>query len=795
MWFLENAWLVPAIPAVGFFVILLFGKRLPMKGAEVGIATLGSSLVFSLGAAAQWIQRVSDAEGGEHGLGLVSAFGRSLATPMAAAQEGEHHVAPFVAPVIKQWNWWQSGGVDFTLGIHVDGLAVAILVVVSLITTLILIYSIEYMRDDRRFTHFYAAMTLFAAGMLAMVVAESTVQFLLGWEIMGLCSFILIGHWWEELPNAKAAVKAFLTVRTGDIGMLVGLAMLFFSVNPWARENLGQSGFSIAAIQAWALSGDGSSTLLFWISMALLLAVIGKSGQFPLHTWLPDAMAGPTPVSALLHSSTMVVAGVYLAARFYPVFYEGFSIADGVWNPLALIGGITIVIAALLAFVQVDIKKVLAYSTVSQLGYMVMGLGVGAWTPAVFHIFTHAWFKALLFLGAGSVSHSGSHHSFDMKADMGGLRKHMPITFVTFIIGTLALAGIFPLAGFWSKDEILANAGENDYRWFMIVGLIGAFMTAAYMARCVYLTFFGEYRGGHDGEHDEAHELEPSPVFATASVGAAVNPALHGGGHDDHGGHHAGPHESNKLITVPLIILAALACVAGFLNAPAKPFEIEKFTEWVEPSSAPVAVGLLREVPGVEHIETLPAEAGAEETHDETALASGEARIFPAEVTHAPFEWGAAMLSVAIAAAGLVIGFLMSQAIYTQHRFAGLTQRSRLLGAGYTFLWNKYYLDDLYEKVIMRGIRDPIAKAAYWIDQNLIDGIVNGAGIGARVTGQWVYRNIDQGLVDGAVNGSGAAAEESGGILRLITSGRISQYGALLFGAAAVGALVLVLTV
>ncbi len=792
MWFLENAWLIPAIPAAGFFVIILFGKRLPMQGAEVGIATLGSSLVFSLGAAAQWIQRVSDAEGGEHGLGLVRAFGRSLATPVVgAAQEGEHHVAPFVAPVIKQWNWWQSGGFDFTLGTHIDGLAVAILVVVSLITTLILIYSVEYMRDDRRFTHFFAAMTLFAAGMLAMVAAESTVQFLLGWEIMGLCSFMLIGHWWDELPNAKAAVKAFLTVRTGDIGLLVGLAMLFFSVDPWARENLGQSGFSIAAIQAWALSGDGSSTLLFWIAMALLLAVIGKSGQFPLHTWLPDAMAGPTPVSALLHSSTMVVAGVFLAARFYPVFYEGFSIADGVWNPLALIGGITIVIAALLAFVQVDIKKVLAYSTVSQLGYMVMGLGVGAWTPAVFHIFTHAWFKALLFLGAGSVSHSGSHHSFDMKADMGGLRKHMPITFVTFIIGTLALAGIFPLAGFWSKDEILANAGENGYRWFMAVGLIGAFMTAAYMARCVFLMFFGEYRGGHDGEHDEAHELEPSSVLATASVGAAVNPVLHGG---DHGGHHAGPHESNKLITVPLIILAALACVAGFLNAPAKPFEIEKFTEWVEPTTGPIELSALSGV-HVDEEHALVLNFAQEDDGASEELAPGEGHIFPSEVTHAPFEWGAAMLSVAIAAAGLVIGFLMSHAVYTQRRFAGLTRRNRALGAGYAFLWNKYYLDDLYEKVVMKGLRDPIAKAAYWVNQNLIDGIVNGAGIGARETGRWVYRNIDQGLVDGAVNGSGAAAEGSGGLLRLITSGRISQYGALLFGAAAVGALVLVLTV
>src|SRR5262249_55244636 len=234
-----------------------------------------------------------------------------------------------------------------------------------------------------------------------------------------------------------------------------------------------------------------------WTALALLLGIIGKSGQFPLHTWLPDAMAGPTPVSALIHAATMVVAGVYLGARLYPVFFSGLSIAHGGVNAMSLVGGTTVIIGAGLAFVQDDIKKVLAYSTISQLGYMVMALGVGAWTAAVFHLFTHAFFKADLFLGAGSVSHSGSHHSFDMKKDMGGLRKYMPQTFWTFIISSAALAGIFPFAGFWSKDEILVNAGHNHYVAFLVVGIVGAFMTAAYMTRCIYLTFFGEYRGGH----------------------------------------------------------------------------------------------------------------------------------------------------------------------------------------------------------------------------------------------------------------------------------------------------------
>ena len=321
--------------------------------------------------------------------------------------------------------------------------------------------------------------------MLCMVIAESTVQFILGWEIMGLCSFLLIGHWWEDYANARAALKAFFTVRVGDIGLLVGMSVMFFGANEWAHEHLGSDGFSIFAISGWALSGDASKTILLWGGVALFIAAIGKSGQFPLHTWLPDAMAGPTPVSALLHSSTMVVAGVYLVARLYPVFFEGFKIGQTNVNLIALIGGITIIIAAVLAFVQVDIKRVLAYSTVSQLGYMMMGLGVGAWPPAVFHIFTHAFFKACLFLGAGSVSHSASHHSFDMKKDMGGLWRKMPITFATFVIATLALAGIPPLAGFWSKDEIIDNAGANGYHVFQIIGLVGAFLTAAYMTRCV----------------------------------------------------------------------------------------------------------------------------------------------------------------------------------------------------------------------------------------------------------------------------------------------------------------------
>ena len=285
---------------------------------------------------------------------------------------------------MRSWTWWSSGGFDFAIGSRIDGLAMMLLWLVAFISLLVQIYSLDYVRGDRRYTHFFAALTLFSSGMLVMVLAENMIQVILGWEIMGLCSFMLIGHWWEEEPNARAALKAFFTVRVGDVGLLVGTIVIFFGANQWAQDNLDSNGFNISAIQAWALSGDASSTVLLVGATALFIACIGKSGQFPLHTWLPDAMAGPTPVSSLLHSSTMVVAGVFLVARLYPVFWQGFNIGQGGLSFIAVIGAITIVIAAVLAFVQDDIKKVLAYSTVSQLGYMMLGLGTGAWIAAVF---------------------------------------------------------------------------------------------------------------------------------------------------------------------------------------------------------------------------------------------------------------------------------------------------------------------------------------------------------------------------------------------------------------------------
>jgi NADH-quinone oxidoreductase subunit L len=754
-WFLENAWLIPAIPAAAFFLILLFGKRLPMHGSEIGVASMAAATVLATGAGAQWIQRSDDA--------------------------GES----FVEPVVRSWTWWQNAGVELSIGEYIDGLSVMALFLVSFISLLVQIYSLEYVRGDRRYTHFFAAITLFSAGMLVMVLAENMVQLILGWEIMGLCSFLLIGHWWEEEANARAALKAFFTVRVGDVGLLVGTAMLYWGSNAWAQENLGESGFSIRAIMAWALSGDGSDSLLLWTAVALFIACIGKSGQFPLHTWLPDAMAGPTPVSSLLHSSTMVVAGVYLVARLYPVFWEGFSIPDLNANMIVVVAAITIVISALLAFVQDDIKKVLAYSTVGQLGYMMLGLGAGAWLPAVFHIFTHAFFKCCLFLCAGSVSHSASHHSFDMKKDMGGLWRKMPITFGAWTVSALALAGIFPFAGFFSKDEIIDNVGHNGYSVFMWISLIGAFMTAAYTVRATYLTFFGEPRGAAAGEHHDVHAVhtgDAHDVYQEPELQAIEHGDVTSGHRPD-----PGPHESPKLLLVPIVVLAVFAFGVGWTNAAMMPEEYHKFAEYVEPN---VGHGEEEAAAEGEH-----AEAAPEEHAEEGAAAESEITTFP-PVSHAEFHWWPnAATSLLIVGAGLVSAWVFCVAFYGRRdrRLVGLTQRVAPLRWGYTFVANKYYLDALYEGVIVRAIAHPIAKAAYWVNQHVIDGIVNGIGeLGKRI-GAWTYRWVDQGVVDGTVNGTGIIAEETGEALRPVQSGRVNQYGALLFGAATVGAIVLVI--
>jgi len=890
--FLDNVWIIPTIMAVSFTMILGFGKRLPRGGSEIGIAAVGVCFLLALLTAGQWIGQVNKAEGctrddpsceyvedshaadghdddhgdedhddhdheddhgdedhdDDHGddedaagfpvdTNSGSGEGESAAAfgAFVDAGEGEGGAAAFAA--ISERTWWSNGGINFTVGTMVDGLTVTLLVVVTLVSMLVHVYSTDYVAGDIRFTHFFGFLSLFTAAMLFFVTSANVLQMIVGWELVGVCSFALIGHWWEEQDNSDAALKAFMTNRVGDMGLLIGMIILFFA----SGENWG-----IVDINQRALDGSTSHTLLLIASLCLLAAVMSKSGQFFLHTWLPDAMAGPTPVSALIHAATMVVAGVYLIARLYGVFWEGLSIgASNITdaagnlidttgasvNALAIIGAVTTLVGASLAFVQDDIKKVLAYSTISQLGYMTMALGVGAWTAAVFHLTTHAFFKACLFLGAGSVSHAV--HSFDMKKDMGGMRKFMPTTYKTFLIGSIALAGLPPLAGFWSKDEILVGTGgwgffegethsNGAYTVMLVMGMITAAMTAAYMTRVMYLTFFGEFRGGH---HDEHHAEDHADDHAHAMADDH--------GHDDHGhddhGHHGDPHESGPRILWPLRILAFLAVVFGFANLPpgflGLPDGItERFGHFVEPE--------------------------------------GAVSYFPT-INHADPSWSLAIFStlVVLSAVGVAYWYyfikLNRQSPAATELMDGLTSRFTLAKAGHTMLKNRYYLDHIYdggEPVGAAGatamgtifgaaagltlgfsldnglnqawlpsllwglalgvsvfaivtttlrtgvgvatfVKRPLANAANWIHENIIDATVDEVGKGSVKTADALYQYIDQGVIDGTVNATGKGSLGAGGELRRWSTGKVQQYATVMFAGATLLAGLLILVI
>jgi NADH-quinone oxidoreductase subunit L len=756
---LTHVWIIPLIPALSFVAILAFGKKLPKGGSEIGIASVTICFVLALTVAAGWIGRVNnppheaehgtktehsvegeghstegegeghstESEGtavegeGEHGAAAEGAtFAKAPAASVAAEEpaaegkgeakgEEEHHVTP---PVQRNISWFHTDGMDIRVGTLIDGLSALMLVVVTFISLLVHVFSTDYVAGDRRYTHYFAFLSLFTASMLFFVIADNTLQMIVGWELVGLCSFGLIGHWWEEKPNSDAALKAFLTNRVGDIGLLCGMIILYFAAGKT---------FDTITINTMANEGGIRHFLLLVASLSLITAVMSKSGQFVLHTWLPDAMAGPTPVSALIHAATMVVAGIFMVARLYGVFFNGLSIGTSNINALAVVGAVTLLFGGLLAFVQSDIKKVLAYSTVSQLGYMVMALGVGAWTAAIFHLFTHAIFKACLFLGSGSLAHH--IHSFDMKKDMGGMKKTMPKTYLTFLLGTAALVAIPPFAGFWSKDEILAGAqqlggGSNGYPLMLIMGTLGAAVTGAYMTRAIWYVFEGEPRG-----KSAEHQL----------------------------------HENGPRIVVPLMILGVGSIFAGFVNIPDSgalswvPENLAlRFEHFVEPTGG----------------------------------------YFP-EISHPKFNLVLAIVSTAVGLSGVAIAYLW----YWKGAFAGahgITERNKFARAGYRVLESKYGLDILYTDIIAGSFKGPIAKGTNWVNQHIIDGIVNLVGTSARRTGEFVYRRIDQGVVDTVVNGSGAFAEGSGQLLRKQQNGKVQFYGAYLFiGAAVLAALII----
>ncbi len=443
----------------------------------------------------------------------ITAIGGSLAlslwTLTSVIQQPQHEIA---VPAVT---WLTIGDFSVQIGILMDSLTAVMLVVVTLVSLMVQIYSQGYMHGDPGYHRYFAWMSLFTMSMLGLVMANNLLMMFVFWEMVGLCSYLLIGFWFWKPSAANAAKKAFIVTRLGDFGFLAALLILF--------ANTGT--FDIVALRGLAAAGVLGGAVLTWSAIGIFAGAAGKSAQFPLHVWLPDAMEGPTPVSALIHAATMVAAGVFLIARTLPLFEHSLA----AMNTVAVIGGFTAIFAATMGLVAVDIKRVLAYSTVSQLGYMMLGLATGGVAIGIFHLFNHAFFKALLFLGSGSVNHATG--TFDMR-QMGGLRKIMPWTYGLFIVASLSLAGIWPLAGFWSKDAILAATLEKQPVLF-ILAIITVFMTAFYMFRVVFMTFNGESRAKVHSEHSEGHGK---------------------------------PHESPAVMIAPMVILGVLAVISGFWN-------------------------------------------------------------------------------------------------------------------------------------------------------------------------------------------------------------------------------------
>ncbi|MDA0301413.1 MAG: NADH-quinone oxidoreductase subunit L [Chloroflexi bacterium] len=476
-------WAIYAAPLVSFLVIVAALRDRPLLAGRFTIGAIGVAWLLAM-----WALDTSIGLGGEP--------------------------ADF-----QPHPWMMLFNLEVEFGIRLDGLSAVMIVVVTSISLLVQIYSTGYMAGDPGYARFFAFMSLFTMSMLGLVMASSLLQLFIHWELVGLTSYLLIGFWFHRPSAAAAAKKAFIVTRFGDFGFMIAVVLI------WVNTGT----FDIAEINHLAYAGDIAVPVLTGFVLGLFAGAAGKSAQFPLHFWLPDAMEGPTPVSSIVHSATMVAAGVYLLLRF---FGSVEAAPDGVRTTIAFVGAFTALFAASMGIVATDIKRVLAYSTISQLGYMVMAIGLGGYVAAIFHLFTHAFFKSLLFQGAGSLSHATN--TFEMPL-MGGLRKRMPITYWTFLIGSLSLAGIFPLAGFWSKDEILLDAYKyNTFLW--LVGTAVAFMTALYMFRAIFLTFFGEYRGGAEPEHGS------------------------------HGGHASDPHESPPSMVAPLLILSVGAIFFGFFN-------------------------------------------------------------------------------------------------------------------------------------------------------------------------------------------------------------------------------------
>ncbi|MEE9537754.1 MAG: NADH-quinone oxidoreductase subunit L, partial [candidate division NC10 bacterium] len=524
---MEYIWLVPAFPLLGVVINGLFGRTYIRDRAHlVAVPAAGLSFIVALL------------------ISLQVFAGRTLD--------------------LSLYPWVVAGDFHAPVGFLVDPLSTVMMLTVTFVGLLIHIYSIGYMHDDPGYPRFFVYMNLFMFSMLILILANNYLLMFLGWEGVGLCSYLLIGFWYEKKTATDAGNKAFIVNRVGDAGFLLGLFLIWTTFGTLEYAGVFQ--------QAEGLHGQltepalGGLSLVTWITLALFVGAMGKSAQLPLYVWLPDAMEGPTPVSALIHAATMVTAGVYMVARSSPLY----NLAPTTLGLVATVGAVTAVFAATIACVQNDIKRVIAYSTISQLGYMFLGAGVGAYASGIFHLYTHAAFKALLFLGAGAVIH-GLHQEQDIQR-MGGLRPYMKVTAYTFLVGALANAGIFPLAGFWSKDEILFAAFSGGHYVLWVLGLVGAFLTAFYMARLYFLTFEGQFRGD---SHRVAHVHDAPPTMAIPLIVLAIGSVVVGfvGIPPEQGPfhqflapvlHHGGEgHGAVSTLALPLAMLSLLVAVAG----------------------------------------------------------------------------------------------------------------------------------------------------------------------------------------------------------------------------------------
>ncbi|MET4108809.1 NADH-quinone oxidoreductase subunit L [Hymenobacter sp. UYP22] len=624
--------LIPLLPFLGFLINGLLNRRLSgtVAGAISSLAVLGSFLISAtlfwefLHPSAQWI------------------------APGATAHQ---------AYTVTLFDWISVGSMQIPFSYQIDQLSLIMLLLVTGVGFLIHVYSIGYMHHDENVGKFFSFLNLFVFSMLVLVLGSNFVILFIGWEGVGLCSYLLIGFWNKNTAYNNAAKKAFIINRVGDLGFLLGIFLIYLTFNSVQYAEVFQKASTLQI-------GTGVVTA---ITLLLFVGATGKSAQLPLYTWLPDAMAGPTPVSALIHAATMVTAGIYMILRANVLF----TLAPDTLEVIAIIGAATALFAATIGLAQNDIKKVLAYSTVSQLGYMFLALGVMGYSTSLFHVLTHAFFKALMFLGAGSVIHAMSNEQ-DMRR-MGGLRKSLPITFITFLVGCLAIAGIPPFSGFFSKDEILLHAFEHS-KVLYAVGLFTAFLTAFYMFRLLFLTFFGEFRG----TEEQKHHL----------------------------------HESPASMTLPLIVLAVLAAVGGFMNAP---FFLGEENAYLSNFLAPLFT----------YSKQLnPAAFGLHADHATELMLIG-------------LSVGAGLLGIAVA--------------YVQYVSRGVrpTEDGESRGFLENLIYHKYYIDELYNALFVRPIM--------WLSRGL-------------------FRYVENGIIDPIVNGFGRLTMGGGQLLRYVQTGSVETY-------------------